>query len=133
MPSATEFQELREKVGLGLALVLWKGDLPPDFLASLTFDDWVEVYKDAPFDNDIRRQAWVHVVRLAYTFDEWCAVYKLAEDRNEKYVAWESMLKLATLEQLLVVYRNECPVGTKIRRQVFERIAIMACPCDYDG
>jgi hypothetical protein len=92
------FQELEEKVGFGLAVVILneKATLGGDFFDNLSFDQWVEVYNRAPLGSELEQTALTKISEKAETFDQWMKVYNEAPSGSElKQTALTKMSELA--------------------------------------
>jgi len=91
------FQELEEKVGFGLAVVIFQKKLLQDSFEKLTFDQWLEVYNEAPAGSELKKTALAKMSEKERTFDQWLEVYNVALSGSElKKTALAKMSELAS-------------------------------------
>ena len=78
-----KFNELVEKVGIGLAVVIAYNKLSEDFFDKLSFEQWLSVYENAPAGSALKETALVKMAETAQTFEQWLAVYENAPIGSE--------------------------------------------------
>lgn len=96
------YNELVQEAGLGLAVHLVKNKLPESYFNNLTFEQWIEIYRQSPIESDTELMAQGWLLTKANSFKRWRKIYHL-DDRLKK-IALNAMQNLAsTLDEWLIM------------------------------
>lgn len=112
------FCKLEEKVGFGLAAALLP-QMPAVFWLNLTFQQWREIYHQAPINSPLKERAKAQMREQADQFWELAFRYNEAQSSDEKQ---KILLQLArnafNFEQYWLVYQRS-PASSNTRATMF--------------
>lgn len=74
------FRQVAKKIGFGSAVILFQNlkMLDEKFFNKLSFEQWMEVYKEAPDNSELKQIATAKLCVLAANFDQLYKIYNLS-------------------------------------------------------
>jgi len=117
------FEELRKKVGLGLAVVIAQKYLPVGFWEEITLDECFLIYRKISFGSEIAETVEVKMIEKEGTFNEWFQLYKYASWGSElrKAVLAKMIEKKGTLNEWSEVYDHSYN-GSELKKAALEQL-----------
>lgn len=125
------FNETVKETGLGLAVIIFQDKLQKKFWDKLTFDQWVQIFRQVPSDSNLKNTALTKMLELASTFEHWHRIYKkhLLDEKTKK-TALTQMLKLASNFDQCKEVLSEFDAPSKKERNMVLKMAEMASTFD---
>lgn len=123
------FDELVEKVGFGMAVVICESSLPDEFWSGLNFDQWLDIGNATILNSALEVKSVYNFERLAKTFDQKYAlldfIVPYTKAWNDVVSDMEELAK--THEQWMKVYLR-AESGSEAKKNAFAEIGQSAEP-----
>ena len=118
-----QFEQYKDDVGFGMAVVICKDDLPSNFYRSLDFEQWKDVCEHTSEEDPFNQTTLEGMYRKAESFDQYWEVKNLAPEGSKcEEATLTKMYEMAeTIEQYIQV-NNEAPHRSQLRADAREKI-----------
>jgi hypothetical protein len=122
------FNDLVDAAGLTFAIICCFDRLPEDYFSSLSFKQWMKIYKDEkediPLGHKIKKMALKNILELATTVEEWFSIHNSVPQESEIALRKIAQMTLA-FEKWSWVYDHSY-FGSSLRQLALERMSEMA-------
>ncbi|HUS48711.1 MAG TPA: hypothetical protein VMZ91_00970 [Candidatus Paceibacterota bacterium] len=124
-----DFEELCEKVGVELAVVIAQKNFPVGFWEKITLNVCFSIYKRVSGNSELSKIALTKVMEKEGTFNEWLNIYRSVllsyEGEKLKKFALAKMIKnKGTLNEWSEVYESVCS-DSELKKAALEQLKLI--------